>query len=124
MSGSELLSELAQQIGADDGGLRSEDLISVLVAKAFAPGVEPAGVDGGLEAPIMHGQREVAAYPGNLVLGHGLFEQRVGAGAVGALHVCKLDQGYAGSGGRPENRGVEDPGSGWRSAKLSVGAGG
>ena len=89
---------------------------------ALALGVEPAGVDGGLEAPVMEGQREVVADPGDVVLRGGLLEDGVGGGAVGALHVLKLDDGHAGAGRRLEGGGVVDRGGG-RRAELGVGGG-
>jgi hypothetical protein len=43
--------------------------------------------------------------------------------AGGTLHVGKLDDGYAGAGGRMERGGVQHMGSRRRNGKLSVGAG-
>jgi len=120
---SELLRELAQGGGADDGDLVGEDLVAVLVAEGLGAGVEPAAVDRRLKAPVVHGKREIVAQPGNLVLGDGLFEEGVGAGAVGALHVRELDQGDAGAGGRTEGGGVMYLGSGLRCAELGMEAG-
>jgi len=42
-----------------------------------------SGVDGGEQAPVMEGEREVVADPGDVVGGGGLLEDDVGAGAVG-----------------------------------------
>ena len=61
---------------------------------------------------------------GNLVLGRGLLEQRVGAAAVRALHVFKLDNGHARAGGRLEGGGVMHLSSGRRRDKLGAGPGG
>ena len=117
--------ELGRKCGkdfrADDGGLIGEDLVTVLVAEGFAFGVEPAGVDGGEQAPVMEGEREVVADPGDVVGGGGLLEDDVGAGAVGALEVFKLDDGDAGSGGGTERGGGVDLGSGLRRGELGVG---
>ena len=65
-------------------------------------------------------QREVVADPWDVVLGRGLFEERVGAGAVGALKVLKLDDGDAGAGRRLEGGRVVDL-RGIGRAKLGVG---
>jgi hypothetical protein len=65
-------------------------------------GVEPAGVDGGLAAPVVIGDEEVVADPGDVVSVGGLHEGGVGGGATGALEVVELDDGYAGSGGGME----------------------
>src|SRR6266702_977108 len=116
----ELFSELGQDIGSGNGDLVGEDFVAVVVAELFALGVEPAGVDRGLEALRMEGQREVVADPRNVVLGGGFFEQGVGAAAVGALHIFKFDDGDAGSGGRLEGGGVVDLGSGGWGNELCV----
>ena len=50
----------------------------------------------------------------------GFFQQWVGAAAVGALHVFKLDDGHAGAGGRLERGGIVDLRSRRRRAKLGV----
>jgi hypothetical protein len=73
--------------------------IAIFVAEGLGFGVEPAGVDGCLKAPRVEGQGEVVADPGDVVLGGGLEDEGVGAGAVGALEVFKFDDGDAGSGG-------------------------
>jgi hypothetical protein len=57
--------------------------------------------------------------PGNIVLGGGLNEERVGAGAVGTLEVIELDHGDARARRRLESRWVVDLRGGWR-AKLGV----
>ena len=120
----ELFSEVAEDFGAGDGGLVGEDGVAVLVAEGLALQVEPAGVDGGVEAPVVEGEREIVARPGNLVGGGGFFEEAVGVGAVGALEVFEFDDGYARAGGRTERGGVVDLGSaGWR-GELGVGGGG
>ena len=59
------------------------------------------------------------ADPWNVVLGGSLFEQRIGVGAVGALHVFEFDDGDAGSGGRAEGGGIVDRGGG-RATKLGA----
>ena len=120
--GGKLLRELLEIVGSLDGGLVGEDLVAVVVAEGLAFGVEEAGVDGGLEAPVVLGQREVVADPGDVVFGGGVFEQGVGAGAVGALEVFKLDDGDASAGGRLEGGGVVDLGGIGR-AELGVGRG-
>ena len=93
-----LLRELLEIAGGLDGGLVGEDLVAIVVAEGLAFGVEEAGVDGGLEAPVVLREREVVADPGDVVFGGGVFEEGVGAGAVGALEVFKLDDGDASAG--------------------------
>jgi hypothetical protein len=110
VGGGELLRELLELVGGLDGDLVGEDGVAVLVAEGLAFGVEEAGVDGGLEAPVVLREREVVADPGDVVLGGGVFEERVGAGAVGALEVFKLDDGDASAGRRLEGGGVVDLG--------------
>jgi hypothetical protein len=110
--------KVGEDVEAGDGGLIGEDGVAVFVAEGLGFGVEPAGVDGGLEAPVVEGEREVVAHPGDVVLGGGLVEQRVGAGAVGALEVFKFDDGDAGAGGGDEGGGVVDLGSARRRREL------
>ena len=55
-------------------------------------------------------------------IGGGLNEKRVGAGAVRALEVIKLNNGDAGSGRRLEGGSVVNR-RGWRCAELGVGCG-
>ena len=112
----------AQLVGGLDGDLVGEDVVAVIVAELLALGVEKAGIDGGLEAPGMVGQREVMAHPGDVVLGGGLHEVWVGGGADGALHVSEFDDSDAGAGGRLEGGGVVDL-RGLRRAELGVGGG-
>jgi hypothetical protein len=64
------------------------------------------------------------AHQWNLVLGRGLFQERVGVGAVGALIVRKLDDGHASAGGRLEGGSVVYLSSGLRRDKLGLGSGG
>jgi len=123
VAGGKLLSELEQNLRADDGSLIGEDLVAIVVAHELAMSVEPAGVDGGVEAPAMHGQGEVMAHQWNFVFGRSFLEQGVGAAAIGALIVNKLDQSHAGSGGRLEGGGVVHLRCG-RRAKLGVCTGG
>jgi len=123
VGGGEALRELLKLVEGLDGDLVGENRIAVIVAEGFAFGVEEAGVDGGLEAPIVLGEREIVANPGDVVFGGGLFEEGVGVGAVGALEVFKLDDGDACAGRRLEGRGVVDLGSG-RRAELGVGGDG
>ena len=118
------LGELAEDVVAGDGGLVGEDLVTILVADGLAFGVEIAGVEGGVEAPGVEGEGKVVAEPGDVVFGRGIFEEGVGAGAVGALHVFKFDDGYTGAGGGTEGAGVVDLGSRGRRAELGVCAGG
>ena len=103
-----VLSELAQHVEVGDGGLVGEDGVAIIVAHLLALGVEPAGVDGGLEAPGMEREGEVVADPGDVVLGSRLRAARVGVGAVGAFHVFEFDDGDAGTGGRLESSGIVD----------------
>lgn len=122
---SERLRELAEEVGAvGERGLAGEDEVAILVAEGLAFGVKEAGVDGGVEAPGVHGEREIVADPGDVVGGRGFFEDGVGAAAVGALHVFKFDDGYAGASRGMEGGGVVDLGSGRRCAELGVGGGG
>ena len=93
----ELVSEVAKDFGAGDGGLIREDGVAVLVADGLALEVEPAGVDGGVKAPCVEGEREVVADPGDFILGSGLFKEGIGVGTVGALQVFELDHGHAGA---------------------------
>ena len=127
VAGGEFLGELLQNVEGGDGGLVGEDLIAVLVAEGFGFGVEPAGVDGGLSAPRVVGEREVVADEGDVVLHGGLADDGVDVAADGALHVFKLDDGYAGSGGRLDGRGVVDLGerrSGGWTPELGLRGGG
>ena len=94
--GGEALRELLEIDGGLDGNLVGEDLVAVVVAEGFALGVKEAGVDGGLEAPVVLRERKVVTDPGNVLFCGGVFEERVGAGAVGALKVFKLDERYLG----------------------------
>ena len=118
---SEFVSELAEGVGGNDRDLIDKDLVAVLITEVLALGIEPAGVDGSLEAPGMHGQREVMAHERNLVLGGSLAEQGVGTAAVRTLHIFKFDNGYTGAGWRLESAGVVDLGSGGLRRKLRVG---
>ena len=63
------------------------------------------------------------ANPGNAVFGGGIFEERVGAGAVGALEVFKLDDGDARAGRRLEGRPASWTWVGIGRAELSAGRG-
>jgi len=108
----EVLSELAEDFDRGNRGLAGEDGVAVVVTKLFAFGVEPAGVDGGLEAPGMEREREIVTNPGDVVLGCGLFESDVSVGAVGALHVFEFDDGDAGAGRRFERSRVVNRGGG------------
>lgn len=103
----ELLGEVLE-VFAGDGGLIGEDGVAVVVAELLGFSVEPAGVDGGLEAPGMLVKRVVVADPGDVVLGCGFFEEWVGAGAVGALHIFKLDDRDAHAGRGDDRGGVVD----------------
>ena len=123
VGGGEALREVLELAGGFDGDLVGEDLVAIVVAEGFAFGVEEAGVDGGLEAPGVLGEREVVADPGDVVLCGGLFEEGVGLGAVGALHVFELDDGDACAGRRLEGGGVVDLGGG-RRAELGAGGDG
>ena len=118
-AGGKFLRELAELVGGLDGDLVGEDVVAIVVAKFLALGVKEAGVDGGLEAPVMEGEREVVTDPGDVIFFGGLFEQRVGGGAVGALEVFKFDDGDFGAGGRLEGSGVMDRGGFWR-AELGM----
>ncbi len=118
-----ILSELAEAVEGLDGALIGEDSIAVVVAHLLALGVEPPGVDCGLEAPGMEGKRKVVAHPWDVVLGGSLFQHRISIGAVGALHVFKFDDGDAGARGRLEGRGIVH-GRGGRRIELGVHTGG
>ena len=118
--GRKLLRELLEIDGSLNGRLVGEDFVAVFVAEGLAFGVEEAGVDGGLEAPVVLRQGEVVADPWDVVFGRGVFEEWVGAGAVRALKVFKLDDGDASAGRRLEGRRVVDLGGIGR-AKLGVG---
>ena len=122
MGGGEALGEVLELAEGLDGNLVGEDGVAVVVAEGLAFGVEEAGVDGGLEAPVVLREREIVADPGDRILFGGLFEEGIGAGAVGALEVFKLDDGDAGAGRGLEGGGVMDLG-GFRRAKLGVGHG-
>ena len=117
----EVLSELAEYVEVGDGGLVGEDGVAVVVAEFFAFAVEPAGINGGLEAPGMEWQGEVVADPGDVVLGRRVFEDRVGVAAVGALHIFEFDDGDARAGGGFERGGVVH-GRGGRRTKLRAGS--
>jgi len=107
-----VLSELAQDVERGDGGLAGKDGVAIIVAQLLAFGVEPAGIDGGLEAPRMEWEGEVVANPGDVVFGCGVFEDDVGVGAVGALHVFEFNDGYTGADGGFERGGVVYRGGG------------
>ncbi len=117
----EFLSELGQNIRVGNGYLVGENGVAVVIAQLFAFGVEPARVDCGVEAPGVERQREIMADPRNVVLGSGLFKERVGAGAVRAFHVFPFDDGHPGAGGRLEDGWVVDLGSGRRNIELGAG---
>ena len=120
VAGGEFFSEVAQVLERGDGRLVGEDFVAVFVTELFRFDIEPAGVDGGLEAPGVEGEREVVADPGNFVGVGGFFEKRVGGAAVGALHVYEFDDGYAGARRRLERGRVVDLGGGRRSAELGL----
>jgi len=122
VSGGEALGELLELVGGFDGDLVGEDLVAIVIAEGLTLGVEETGVDGGLEAPVVLGEREVVANPGDVVFGSGLFEEGIGVGAVGALEVFKLDDGDASAGRRLKRGGVVHLGGG-RRAELGVGGG-
>jgi len=96
------LSELGQLSRSLNRALVGKDIVAIIVAEFLAPGLEPAGVDRRIEAPVVERKREIVADPGNVVLVCSFFEQRVGIGAVRALHVCKFDDGHACAGGRAQ----------------------
>ena len=121
--GRKLLGELGKGVKADNGWLAGEDGVAVLVTEGLALKVKPAGVDGGVHAPVMEGEREIVADPRDFVGGGHLSEEGVGTGTVWTLEVFKFDEGDAGSCGWTERGGVVDLGSGGRSAELSVGTG-
>ena len=110
---------MPELVGGFDGDLVGEDKVAIVIAKLLAFGVEETGVDGGLEAPVVEGERKVVADPGNVVLFGGLFEQRVGGGTIGALEVFKFDDRNSSAGGRLEGSGVVDRGGG-RRAELGM----
>ena len=83
-------------------------MIAIVVAESLGTGVKPAGVDGGLAAPVVVRDEEVVAYPGDVVGGGSLHEGGVGGGATGALEVVEFDDGDAGPGGGMKCGGVED----------------
>ena len=121
--GGPFLRELLEIAGSLDGRLIGEDVVAIVVAEGLAFGVKEAGVDGGLEAPVVLREREVVADPGDVVFGGGVFEEGVCAGAVGALEIFKLDDGDASAGGRLEGGGIVDLGGIGR-AELGVSRGG
>lgn len=98
--------EFDEHVGVVNGGLVGEDLIAVFAAELLAFQVKPACADGGEAAPGVVGDEEVVADPGDVVLGGGLDEGRVGVGAGGALEVVELDDGDARAGWRAEGRAV------------------
>jgi len=124
VAGGKFFSELGEDCRAIDGDLVGEDLVAVFIAQGFAFGVEPAGVHRSGEAPTVHGKREIVAHQRNLVFGRGFFQKRVGARAVRALVVRKLNDGNAGAGGRLEGGGVVHLSPGRRRDKLGLGSGG
>ena len=91
----ELASELAEHHRVVDGVLIREKLIAIFISQRFALAVEPARIDGCDAAPVVRGNQEVVANPGNLVGGCGLHQKRIGLGASGTLQVTELDDGNA-----------------------------
>ncbi len=90
-----------------DGGLRGKDGSAILLGGLGRDFVlEVAGVDGGVEAPEVHLEREVVADEGNLVVLDGSLNHGEGAGAGGALEVFKGENSDLGSGGGLEHGGV------------------
>jgi hypothetical protein len=69
----------------------------------------------------VEGKREIVAHPGNLVGSSGLFEDRVGVGAVRAFEIFKFNESDAGSGRGLEGGWVMDLRPGRERAKLGVG---
>jgi hypothetical protein len=108
VAGRKLVGKLAELIGSLDGDLVGKDVVAVVVSELFVLGVEKAGIDGGLETPGMVRQWEIVTQPWNVVFGRGLHENRIGAGALGALHVGKLENGDTRTGRGLESGGVVD----------------
>ncbi len=121
---SKLLGEFIEDFKAGDGGLVVEDLVAIFIADSLGFGIEVAGVDGGLEAPCVEGKWEVMTDPGDVIFGGGFEEEGIGAGAVGALEIFKLDDGDAGTGGGFQGCRIVDQGSSGRGCKLGDGSGG
>ena len=63
--------------------LVGENVVAVLVAQSLALGVKVARVHGRLKAPVVEGQREVVAYPGNVVLFGASFSSGLAAAQSG-----------------------------------------
>jgi hypothetical protein len=123
--GRELFGKGAQDFESGDGRLVGEDGVAVFVSEFLRLGVEPAGIDRSLETPSVEGQGKVMADPGNVVLGRGFAEKRIGPGAIGALHIFEFDDRDAGSGRGLQGRRIMDLGCGGTggAAELSVGGG-
>ena len=102
----DFLGELRQGVRGGDGRLQRQRRHRGNGRPASCSWYRPAGVDGGVEAPGVEGQREVVANPRDAVLCCGFLQKRVGASAVGALHVFPLDDGDLGARGRLQWRGV------------------
>jgi len=49
--------------GGFNGDLVGEDVVAIVVADRLALGIEPAGVDRRIEAPVVHRERKVVAHP-------------------------------------------------------------
>ena len=95
------------EIVFSDFELVGEALVAKFVADFFGVGVEIAGEDRGFEGPLVEGQREVVADYRDAVGFGGFFEERGGAGAVGAFEIFEDHDGDLGSFG-----GFEDGGGG------------
>lgn len=104
------------EVGGKNFRLVLKNVVTEINAQLLVLRVEIMGHDGGLQRPIVHGQREVMADYGNLVVLGGLLNQRSSPPALGALEVLEDYQGDLRAFWRPEGR-VNGLGGGQRSQR-------
>jgi hypothetical protein len=68
----------------------------------------------------VEGQGKIVTHPGNMVLGRGIAQERIGAGTVRTLHILKFDDRHPGARRRFEGRRIMHCG-GLRTGKMSPG---
>ena len=104
----ERFSVLGQIAAGIDGDLVGEDVVAIVVADLLALGVEPAGVDRRVEAPVMEGEREVVADPGECGTSPRLLSAagwRVSSRGTPCLRIRRWPRGHRRAGEGPKDRG-------------------
>jgi len=97
VGGTEFRGEVMERGLRSDFELVLKDRVAELVAEGLRMSVEKAGEDRSVVSPLVLGQRVVVADDRDLVGLGGFFDQRGGAGAVGALEVFEDHDGDVGA---------------------------